>query len=204
MGIREAQVMKKITSGSWVENTATGERSLLVRLPAETGGSYFEIEYTCKPFSGKNSIPAHYHATYTERFEILSGRARYLLGKEEHTAEAGETIVLPPRIVHIHPWSDSAEELRVRLRSQADPADLRGLNANLNAAITQYGLAHDGKVDKNGHAAFLQQAVSGYSVLPGACPAGLSIPAARLILGAFAGLGRMAGYRVSYPQYGSV
>ena len=198
------QSVKRITAGTWVENTATGERSLLVKLPAETGGRYFQIETVCRPWGGKNSIPAHYHATYTERFEILSGRARYMLDHNEYTAETGETVLLPPRIVHMHPWSDSNEELRVRLTSEADPPDLRGLNANLNAAITQYGLARDGKVDKNGHAAFLQQAVSGYSVLPGACPAGLSIPAARIMLGAFAVVGRLAGYRVSYPEYGSV
>ena len=204
MGDTKAQSMRKITAGTWVENTATGERSLIVKLPAETGGRYFQIEYICKPYGGKNSIPAHYHATYTERFEILSGRARYLLGKDEHTAQAGETVILPPRVIHIHPWSDSNEELRVRLTSEANPPDLSGLNANLNAAITQYGLARDGKVDKDGHAAFLQQAVSGYSVLPGACPAGLSIGAARVLLGALAIVGRAAGYRVSYPEYGQV
>jgi quercetin dioxygenase-like cupin family protein len=196
--------MKKITAGTWLENTATGERSLLVKLPVESGGRSFEIEYVCKPFSGKNSIPAHYHQSYTERFEILSGRARYLVGKEEHTAGKGETVVLPPRIAHMHPWSDSNEELRVHMFSEADPPDLKGLNANINAAITQYGLARDGKVGKDGHAAFLQQAVSATSVLPGACPAGISIGAARVFLGFFAVLGRLAGYRVSYPEYGEV
>ena len=196
--------MKKIGAGTWVENTATGERSLLVKLPAETGGRYFEIEYVCKPYSGKNSIPAHYHQSYTERFEILSGRARYMLGKEEHTANAGETVVFPARVVHIHPWSDSSEELHVRMFSEAEPPDLQGLTANINAAITQYGLARDGKVDKDGHASFLQLAVSANSVLPGACPAGLSLPAARLVLGSFAIIGRLAGYRVSYPEYGQI
>jgi quercetin dioxygenase-like cupin family protein len=204
MGKREGDGAGKITAGTWLENTATGERSLLVKLPAETGGRYFEIEYICKPFCGKNSIPAHYHSSYSERFEILSGRARYLLGKEERTAEAGETLVLPPRIVHMHPGSDSNEELHVRLLSEANPADLRGLNANINAAITQYALANDGKVDKEGHATFLQRAVSGYSVLPGACPAGMSIGAARVVLGVSAIVGRLAGYRASYPRYGQV
>jgi quercetin dioxygenase-like cupin family protein len=200
----QAQAVRKITAGTWLQNKATGERSLLVKLPAETGGRYFEIEYICRPFRGKNSIPAHYHSTCSERFEILAGRARYLLGKEERTAETGETVVLPPRISHIHPWSDSNEELHVRMFSEADPPDVRGLNANINAAITQYGLASDGKVDKDGHATFLQLAVSANSVLPGACPAGMSIGMARAVLGTFAIIGRIAGYRVSYPQYGEV
>ncbi len=200
----EERGIKTVPAGTWIENPPMGQRSMLVKLPAETGGRYFELEYVCKPFAGKGAIPPHYHPTYVERFEILSGRARYLLGKEEHTAAAGEKIVFPPRIVHIHPWSDSDEELHVRMFSEADPPDVRGLNANINAAITLYGLARDGKVDKEGRASFLQQAVSGYSILPGACLAGLSVGAARAILGAFALIGRMAGYRVSYPEYGQV
>lgn len=204
MGIQARRQMKRVTTGVWLENTSTGERSMLVKLPVETGGRYFEIEYVCKPYAGKGSIPPHYHPTYTERFEILSGAARYMLGKEEHTAGAGETVVLPARIVHMHPWSDSNEELHVRMFSQADPPDVRGLNANINAAITHYGLASAGKVDKAGNESFLQRAVSGYSVLPGACVAGLSVPAARVVLGAFALVGRAAGYRVSYPEYGQV
>lgn len=204
MGNQADREMKRVTTGVWLENTATGERSMLVKLPAETGGRYFEIEYACKPFAGKGSIPPHYHPTYTERFEILSGSARYLLGKEERTARAGETVVLPPRIVHMHPWSDSNEELRVRMFSEADPPDVSGLSANINAAITHYGLASGGKVNKEGQESFLQRAVSGYSILPGACVAGLSVPAARVVLGAFALIGRAAGYRVSYPEYGQV
>lgn len=204
MGNMQEQGVKKITAGQWVENPVMGQRSLLVKLPAETGGRYFKIEYICKPFAGKGAIPPHYHPTYVERFEILSGRARYRVGKDEHTANAGETVVLPPRIVHVHPWSDSNEELHVRMFSEADPPDLRGLNANLNAAITLYGLARDGKVNKDGVASFWQQAVSGYSILPGACLAGLSVPLARLLLGTLAMIGRAAGYRSSYPEYGEV
>jgi quercetin dioxygenase-like cupin family protein len=204
MDSRGERGMKKISAGTWIDNPPMGQRSLLVKLPVETGGRYFEMEYVCKPFAGKKAIPPHYHQTYTERFEILSGRARYFLGEHEHTAQAGGKIVLPPRVVHIHPWSDSNEELRVRMFSEADPPDLRGLNANLNAGITLYGLARDGKVNKDGLASFWQQAVSGNSILPGACPAGLSITAARVLLGAFAIIGTAAGYRVSYPQYGEV
>ena len=43
--------------------------------------------------------------------------------------------------------------------SEADPLDLAGLNANINTGITNFGLARDGKVDKNGLPGILQQAV---------------------------------------------
>jgi quercetin dioxygenase-like cupin family protein len=196
--------MKKIAAGTWIENPIMGQRSLLVKLPTETEGRYFEMEYVCKPFTGKNAIPLHYHPTYIERFEIISGDARYFLGKEYGVAKVGDSLVFPPAVQHIHPWSDSADELRVRMVSEANPPDIKGLNANLNTGITLFGLARDGKVDKNGFPNLLQQAVSGRSILPGACPAGMSVGIARIFLGFLAALGRIAGYRVSYPEYGEV
>jgi len=196
--------MKKITAGMWIENPVMGQRSMPIKLPAETGGRYFEMEYVCQPFTGKNAIPLHYHPTYTERFTIISGKARYQLGIEQGSAAPGDEIVFPPKIQHLHPWSDSDEELHVRLISEADPPDLAGLTANINTGITLFGLARDGKVGKDGLPGLLQQAVSGRSTLPGACPAGLTVGSARILLGSLALLGKMAGYRVTYPEYGEI
>lgn len=196
--------MKKITSGTWIENPVAGQRALLVKLPAETGGRYFEMEYICQPFTGKYAIPPHYHPAVSERFEILSGKARYMLEKVERTANAGETVLFPPGIEHIHPWSDSNEELHVRMFSEADPPDLNSLNANINTGITNFGLARDGKVDKNGLPNIFQQAVCGIKNIPGAVPAGMSPESAKLIIGLLAFVGRAIGYRATYPQYGEV
>jgi len=196
--------MTKIASGTWIENPVAGQRVLLVKLPAETGGHYFEMEYICQPFTGKYAIPAHYHPACTERFEILRGKARYWLAKVEKTAGVGETILFPPGIEHIHPWSDSNEELHVRMFSEADPPDLAGLNANINTGITNFGLARDGKVDKNGLPNLLQQAVCGIKNIPGAVPAGMSPGTARIVIGFLALLGHAFGYHATYPEYGEV
>lgn len=196
--------MKKIGAGTWIENSVARQRALLVRLPAETQGRFFEMEYICQPFAGKYAIPAHYHPAVTERFEILKGKARYMLGKVENTAQAGETILFPPGIEHIHPWSDSNEELHVHMFSEADPPDLAGLNANINTGITNFGLSRDGKVNKNGLPNLLQQAVCVIKNIPGAIPAGMSPDSARIIIGVLALIGRVFGYRATYPQYGEV
>lgn len=196
--------MKKITSGMWIENPVAGQRALLVKLPAETGGRYFEMEYICKPFAGKYAIPPHYHPACAERFEILSGSARYMLAKVEKTAGSGESVLFPPGIEHIHPWSDSNEELHVRMFSEADPPDLAGLNANINTGITNFGLARAGKVDKNGLPNLLQQAVCGIKNIPGAVPAGMSSSSARIVIGLLALAGQAMGYRATYPEYGEV
>ena len=73
----------------------------------ETGGRYFEMEYICQPFTGKYAIPPHYRPAVTERFEIIKGKARYMLAKAEKRANSGETVLFPAGIEHIHPWSDS-------------------------------------------------------------------------------------------------
>jgi quercetin dioxygenase-like cupin family protein len=196
--------MQKLTAGTWVENPVTQERDLLIKLPSETNGRYFELEYVNQPFTGKGTIPLHYHPTYTERFDILIGKARYLLGKEEHTASPGDQVTFPPLIPHLHPWSDSKEELRVRMVSEANPPDLAGLKSALNTGITLFGLARDGKVNKNGLPNLLQAAVLGRSIMPGTYPASLSPRMAQMAIGFLATVGYMAGYRVSYPKYGEV
>ena len=196
--------MKKIPAGTWIENPIMGQRALLIKLPRDTGGDYFEMEYICQPFTGKGNLPLHYHPTYTERFDIFSGKARYRLGKNEYVAGLGEQIIIPPLIEHLHPWSDSNEELRVHLVSKANPPDMAGLNANINAGITIFGLARDGKVDKHGLPNLLQQAVCAIKTIPGACPAGMSIGTARVMIGFLALLGHALGYQASYPEYGEV
>ena len=73
-------------------------------------------------------MPAHVRSSYLETFEILKGRARYRLGSETKTAAAGERVVMPSQVPHLHPWSDSDEEFYVRQVADSDPPDLRGLN----------------------------------------------------------------------------
>ena len=57
-------------------------------------------------------------------------------------SEVTETFDILP---HIHPWSDSDEELYVRQTAEADPPDLPGLLASLQAAITIFGLTGAGR-----------------------------------------------------------
>jgi quercetin dioxygenase-like cupin family protein len=147
------------SQGTWFENPNVGQRSRIVTLPGETGGRQFVLEYINEPFAGEHAVPPHVHTGYLETFEILKGRARYRLGSETRTAVAGERVVMPPRVPHVHPWSDSAEELHVLQFADANPADLRGLNASLQAAITIQALAKAGRVNAKGLPNLLQLGV---------------------------------------------
>jgi quercetin dioxygenase-like cupin family protein len=189
---------------TWFENPNVGQRSRIVTLPGETGGRQFVLEYINKPYAGEHAVPPHVHTGYLETFEILKGRARYRLGSETRTAVAGERVVMPPRVPHVHPWSDSAEELHVRQFADANPADLRGLNASLQAAITIQALAKAGRVNAKGLPNLLQLGVLIETTMPATYLAGPPIAMQRVLFGALGWLGRVAGYKTAYPEYGVI
>ena len=189
---------------TWFENVPMGQRTRLVTLPRETGGRCFVREYVNRPRMGKYAIPAHFHPTWTETFDILKGRARYRLGREEREAGAGEPVILPPRIPHLHPWSASDEELLVRHTAVADPPDLQGLTASLQAILTIFALAGQGRVNRRGAPSLLQLAVLAESTMPATYVPGPPPAVQRVLIQLLAGIGRLTGHRVLYPGFPAV
>jgi mannose-6-phosphate isomerase-like protein (cupin superfamily) len=188
----------------WFENKPMGQRVHMITLPGQTGGEHFVAEYIDEPHMGKYGVPAHRHPTWTETFKVISGRAQCLIGEETHEIEAGDSIVMPPDVPHIHPWSISDEPLHVQQTAVANPPDVAGLTANLQAAVTIFGLARDGKVNKVGTPRFLQLAVLINAVKPATYPAGMSKFVLKWVLPVVATLGRLLGKKVVYPKYGYV
>lgn len=66
-------------AGDNILNPVTGQRLLIYKTELDNQGTYVEVEYFLKPFTGKNFSPSHFHSTWTERFDILSGSAGYQL-----------------------------------------------------------------------------------------------------------------------------
>ncbi len=189
---------------TWFENVAMGQRARLITLPSETGGRSFVLEYINRPFAGQFAIPAHFHPTWTETFEILRGQARCRIGRELSAAGPGGRIVLPPGVTHLHPWSASNEELHVRHTAVADPPDEPGLTASIQAILTIFGLAGQGRVNRQGAPNPLQLAVLAERTMPATFIAGPPIPVQRIVVGVLAMVGRALGYRVTYPGFGVV
>jgi quercetin dioxygenase-like cupin family protein len=187
---------------AWFENPKQGQRVRFLTLPAETGGRGFTLEYVYRPFTGETAVPAHIHTAATETFEILSGQARYRVGREERSARQGDRIVLPAGVSHVHPWSVSAEELHVRQTTEVDPPDSAGLVASLQALVTLFGLATAGKVNDKGLPNLLQLAVLIRSTMPATYIAGIPIVVQRMLFGGLARVGEALGYRTAYPDYG--
>jgi mannose-6-phosphate isomerase-like protein (cupin superfamily) len=190
-----------LKSGDLIENPVMGQRILFCKLAPDTQGAFVEVEYFNKPFSGKGAAPAHFHPAMTERFEILAGRARYRLDKEEHEAQPGDVLTFPRRVPHLHPWSISDEELHVRQTTVPDQPDIATLERSGAPLVTLFGLARDGKVNKDGLPNPLQLAVLVHAMMPYAYLDGMPIVAQELLFGALAGVGRLLGYRATYPRY---
>ncbi len=186
----------------WFENPLQGQRVRFLTLPGETGGRGFTLEYVYRPFTGETAVPAHIHTAAKETFEILSGQARYRVGREERSVRQGDRIVLPAGVSHVHPWSVSDEELHVRQTTEVNPPDTAGLEASLQALVTLFGLATAGKVNGKGLPNLLQLAVLIRSTMPATYIAGIPIPVQRALFGGLARVGQALGYRTAYSDYG--
>jgi quercetin dioxygenase-like cupin family protein len=75
-----------------------GFRLRLVRTGAETGGELLEMEAT---YAGTASAPPlHLHPSQEERFTVLEGRVRAVIGGSEREYGPGEAFDVPAGTVH--------------------------------------------------------------------------------------------------------
>ena len=190
-----------IKVGAVFENPQAGIRAIILKTQVETNGSGFQAEYFMRPQSGQD-LPAHYHLWWDEKFEILSGTCTYLLDNVQHTATAGDIITFPAKKSHIHPWNTGDTDLHMIQTDVFEHASADAVIDTLNTIATQYGLARDGKLGKDGKAKPLQLAVMMQTLLKhGGYLAGTPPAAQRLMFSVLGGVGSAMGYKASYPQY---
>lgn len=190
-----------IKAGFTMENPQAGVHATILKTQVETQGMGFQVEYAYRPHSGQD-LPAHYHMWWDETFEVLAGTCTYVLEGVEHTAKAGDRFVLPAKKSHIHPWNTGSEELRVIQTDTFEYASDEAVIDTLNTITTQYGLAKDGKVGKDGKPNALQLAVSMQTLHKhGGYLAGMPPAVQKAIFGVLGGLAYALGYRPSYPKY---
>jgi gentisate 1,2-dioxygenase len=181
--------------GQTLENPITGERITFCTTTQNSDGRLWEAELFIPPHKGKLAT-AHFHPTFAETFEILSGTAGYSVDGREAEAKAGEVIIVPAGKAHIHPWSINDETLHVRQRIQLDKPDLETLRKIEFFAEAIFGLAQDGQVDKEGMPHPLHFAQIANEMQPIGYMSGMPIPAQHLLFGSLAALGRFLGYRL--------
>lgn len=187
------------TPGQTLENPMTGERITFCTTTQNSDGRLWEAELFIPPYRGKLTT-AHYHPTFTETFEILSGTAGYSVDGREAEAKAGEIIIVPAGKAHIHPWNNSDEALRVRQRVQLDQPNFATLRKIEFFAEAIFGLAQSGKVDKEGMPHPLHFAQIANEMQPIGYITGMPIPAQHLLFGGLSALGRFLGYRLDMTE----
>src|ERR671916_2412498 len=106
----------------------------------ESGGEHTLIEIEVAP--GGGTTP-HYHLTYAEHFEVISGALEVMVGGETRTLTAGQKAVAPKNTLHnFHNATDETTTFLIELRPGSG-----GFEKALRVA---YGLASDGLSNSRG------------------------------------------------------
>jgi len=194
--------MPVIRAGFEATDPITQTHTLVVKSAEETAGRGWVIEVSCPEGAPPYVLP-HLHSTWTETFEILEGTATCRLGGEERRLACGESIVMPPRIVHTHPWNTGSGRMVFRQTNDFGAITPEAVTDVLGAFATLHGLAREGLVGKRGLPKNPMQFFATGRLLAkhGAFDAAVPIP---LQIAVSATLGRLAeafGYRGVYDKY---
>ena len=84
------------SAGDVIDN-GQGFRLLLVKTAADTGGELLEME---AGYSGGDLPPSHFHPKQDERFTVLEGSMRAVIGGTDRVYTAGETFDVPAGTPH--------------------------------------------------------------------------------------------------------
>jgi mannose-6-phosphate isomerase-like protein (cupin superfamily) len=169
-----------------IEIPRTGERVVFLKRPRDTSGELLEIEFFVREFALAAARP-HIHTNTEERVEVIAGTARMRRGREEQSVGPGETVVIPPGMVHFL-RREGEEFLHFRLQFRP-PMKVETLFETL------VGLHRDGKNFRHP----LQTVVMAreHDTYLGGPPIWLQKP----LIAALASIGRLLGYRGRYEKY---
>ena len=92
----------------------------------------------------------HIHLSWEERFEIVAGSAFYQLDGKMQQATAGETILMPAKLKHIHPWNAGEEEMVYRQVAKFDLPNSEATDEIIGTFFTLFDLEAQGKLNKKG------------------------------------------------------
>jgi mannose-6-phosphate isomerase-like protein (cupin superfamily) len=181
-----------VAIGTEIESPQTGERLIFRSTADSSAGELFQAELIMRP--GSYVVRSHVHPSQEESFVVLEGRFGWKIGKESGVAEAGETLVCPPRLPHSQ-WNAGDGPMRILYEHRP---------ALTSAEIffeTYFGLSRDGKLSSKGDMSPFQASVLlpvvGDFIRPTQPPLFLQAP----LFAALAPIARRRGYRARYPQY---
>jgi hypothetical protein len=123
----------------------TGLRIVFLETASSSDGAAIALDFFVPP--GGRLIPLpHVHPTDVEIFELVSGRARYRVGRHVYERDAPHTYGVPPGALHVHPANVGPGELHVRQIVRPDPPDRRLVAGAERFFETAFALAQRGEV----------------------------------------------------------
>jgi len=139
-------------------------------------------------------MPTHLHPYQRETFTIEAGALSYRLdGASARIAGAGDTVIVEPGVRHEW-WNDGPET--VEMLGVMEPA-----GRWVDFMETIYGLTNEGKVNARGIPNLFQIAVIAWEFRREWVPTALPTPLRLTFLPVLAAIGRLLGYRPTYPRY---
>jgi len=176
--------------GQTIENPLTGERVTFLQTTESTNGALLEIECAIpRPGFGP---PTHIHLKQQESFRVVMGKLGVAVAGEQHILDVGDTAVAPPGMPHRF-WNAGQGE--VRFIADIEPPG--HFEAHFE---TMFGLAHDGKGNRNGTPTDILQFGVSFEVAD-TYLASIPIILQQLVFRVLAFIGHRLGYRSRYPKY---
>jgi quercetin dioxygenase-like cupin family protein len=187
-------------TGITLNNSRTGVVAHVLEAD-EVEGRSFTLEYTVPAGAPQAFVDRHLHQHWTETFTVLSGEARYRLGRTEGGLSAGTSVTLPEGIAHLHPWNVGEAALHVRQTTTLLRPDPTAIRETVQAFAMLFWLTNQGRVDSRGRPSPLQGALILRTLQRhGGFLAGAPIPLQRLLIGTLAAIAERRGYVAFDPR----
>jgi mannose-6-phosphate isomerase-like protein (cupin superfamily) len=167
--------------GEVIRNPKTGETVTFL----ETGPAVLRLEMTAE----RSAAPSHLHPKIEERWDLQEGTVRFTVGGGERVLTAPAELTIPRGTSH-----EFAGEGPIKTVVTYEPAG--GFAEFLE---TIYALARDGKTNDKGMPNLLQSAVIARAHLDDYALPFPPVWAQRILFAALAPIGRLFGYRSTYP-----
>ena len=182
--------------GQVIENPVTGERAEFRTTADDSAGRSLQFDYYLQPDGFAVGRIDHVHPNQEERFEVRAGKLGVRIDGDEWTATPGTRFAVLPETPHTV-WNAGEEEMHAVVEIR--PA----LNIEYFFE-TMFGLARDGKTNGMGLPNPLQLAVVANAFRDEFSIGGVPLSVQRALASMAAPVGRLVGYRASYPQYSDV
>src|SRR4051794_37285385 len=127
----------------------SGLRLVFAQTAASSGGRELALDWHVAPGRRLVAVP-HVHAYDVERFEIVSGRARYRVGRRVHVRDAPHAYAVPAGALHVHPANAGTGDLHVRQSLRPDPPSYDLVLGVERYFETVFALAQRGGVLRSG------------------------------------------------------